>query len=171
MIAVRHAESEWNRHFSVTRVDPGIRDPGLSARGREQAGKLVDHLAAERVTRLIASPFRRTLETATLVAEALRLPLTVEPLIRERCVFSCDIGTPPDELQTLWPALDFAHLEAVWWGAPEESEPAVGRRARTFRRATDDLPDRATVAIISHWAFIRALTGAELDNATFVRLA
>lgn len=171
MIVARHAESEWNRHYAATRIDPGLRDPGLSVRGREQAVRLAETLAAEGVTRLIASPFRRTLETASVVALALSVPLAVEPLIRERCVFSCDIGTPPDQLQTLWPTLDFGHLDPDWWGVPAESEQAVWERAQAFRTTTETLPDRATVAVISHWAFIRALTGIELDNATFVRLA
>lgn len=171
MIVVRHAESEWNRHYAVTRIDPGIRDPGLTVRGREQAARLAATLAAAGVTRLVASPYRRALETASVVTDALRVPLAVEPLIRERCVFSCDIGTPPAELQTLWPGLDFAHLAPAWWGERDETERAVRDRAHAFRASTETLPDRATVAVISHWAFIRALTGIELDNATFVRLA
>ena len=38
MILVRHAESEWNRHFSRTRIDPGIPDPALTA-GRPPSGR------------------------------------------------------------------------------------------------------------------------------------
>ncbi|HYZ27333.1 MAG TPA: histidine phosphatase family protein [Geminicoccaceae bacterium] len=170
MILVRHAESEWNRHFSRTRIDPGIPDPPLTRAGRDQARRLIDRLAEAEAGRLVASPYRRTLETATIVADGLGLPITVEPLIRERCVFSCDLGTPARELATLWPDLDFAHLEEQWWGVPAESEASLAVRCAAFRAKTDALPDRRRVAVITHWGVIRALTGQELTNAACVRL-
>ena len=42
--------------------------------------------------------------------------------------------------------------------------------ARLFRAKTEGLPERARIAVITHWGFIRALTGHELSNARFVRL-
>jgi glucosyl-3-phosphoglycerate phosphatase len=170
MILVRHAESEWNRHFSRTRIDPGIPDPSLTQTGRRQAACLIDRLAKADVRRLVASPYRRSLETATIVGNALGLAIMVEPLIRERCVFSCDEGTPPEQLAALWPALDFAHLEERWWGVPAESEVSLGRRCVAFRAKTDALPDRSQIAVITHWGVIRALTGQELSNADCIRL-
>ncbi|MGH6899548.1 MAG: histidine phosphatase family protein [Geminicoccaceae bacterium] len=171
MILVRHAESEWNRHFSRTRIDPDIPDPPLTRAGRRQAGRLVEQLAAANVERLVASPYRRALETATVVGNALGLAITVEPLVRERCVFSCDLGTAPQQLAALWPELDFSHLEQQWWGVPAESEASLGRRCAEFRAKTDALPDRRQVAVITHWGVIRALTGQELTNAACTRLA
>ena len=170
MILVRHAELEWNRHYSRTRIDPGIPDPALTADGRRQAEELAGQLALAGVERLVASPYRRALETATIVAEALGLAIGIEPLVRERCVFSCDLGTPRSELMALWPALDFAHLEELWWGQPDETEASLAERCVRFRAKTERLPDRHRVAVITHWGFIRALTGQEVGNATLVRL-
>ena len=170
MILVRHAESEWNRHFSRTRIDPGIPDPPLTQAGRRQAARLIDRLAGADVKRLVTSPYRRTLETATIVGNALGLSITVEPLIRERCVFSCDEGTPPGQLAALWPDLDFAHLEELWWGVFAESEVSLGQRCAAFRAKTDALADRSHIAVITHWGVIRALTGQELRNADCIRL-
>jgi len=170
MILVRHAESEWNRHFSRTRVDPGIPDPGLTETGRLQAEHLIEQLAAEGVMRLLASPYRRSLETATIVARALGLPVAIEPLVRERCLYSCDQGTPASRLAVLWPELDFAHLEERWWGEGDESESSIARRAAAFRARTEALPDRGRVAVVTHWGFIRAATGHEIANAAFLRL-
>ena len=170
MILVRHAESEWNRHFSRTRIDPGIPDPPLTAEGREQAEQLARHLAAAGITRLIASPYRRALETASIVTRALECPIAVEPLVRERCVFSCDLGTPRSQLSALWPALDFSHLDELWWGEPHETEASLAERCVAFRVKTDELADRNEVAVITHWGFIRAITGQEVTNATLVRL-
>jgi glucosyl-3-phosphoglycerate phosphatase len=170
MILVRHAESEWNRHFSRTRIDPGIPDPPLTRAGRRQAARLADRLAEAEIRRLVASPYRRALETAMIVGNALGLAITVEPLIRERCVFSCDEGTPPGQLAALWPDLDFAHLEDRWWGVAAESEVSLSDRCAAFRAKTDPLPDRSHVAVITHWGVIRALTGQELSNADCIRL-
>jgi broad specificity phosphatase PhoE len=170
MILVRHAESEWNRHFSRTRIDPGIPDPALTDDGRRQAEELPEALAAAGVARLIASPYRRTLETASIVARALDVPIAIEPLVRERCVFSCDLGTPRSELSALWPALDFSHLDELWWGEPDESEASLAERCVAFRVKTDEITDRRAVAVITHWGFIRAITGQEVTNATLVRL-
>ncbi|MDX1539860.1 MAG: histidine phosphatase family protein [Geminicoccaceae bacterium] len=170
MILVRHAESEWNRLFSATRVDPGIRDPALTDVGRDQAGQLVAKIASLGVRQLIASPYRRTLETATTVARALDLPIEIQPLVRERCVFSCDIGTPASELERLWPELDFTGLDELWWGEAEESFASIGERARRFREHAQDRAEASTTAVITHWGFIRAMTGEEVANAACVRL-
>jgi glucosyl-3-phosphoglycerate phosphatase len=170
MILVRHAESEWNRHFSRTRIDPGIPDPPLTRTGRRQSAQLAEQLAEAGVRRLVASPYRRALETATIIAETLCVPIIVEPLVRERCVFSCDEGTPPEQLAAHWPHLDFAHLEERWWGVPAESEVSLDERCAAFRAKTDTLPDRWHVAVITHWGVIRALTGQELTNGACIRL-
>jgi broad specificity phosphatase PhoE len=169
MILVRHAESEWNERFSQTKVDPGIPDPALTARGRTQAAALAGKLAAAGVARLIVSPYRRALETAAIVVQSLGLPVTIEPLVRERCFFSCDIGSQPADLSALWPALDFAHLSPHWWGQPPESEAALAERCAQFRHRTAALADLAQVAVITHWGFIRAFSGQEVPNATLVR--
>lgn len=169
MILVRHAESEWNVHYGRTRIDPGIPDPPLSPAGRVQAERLIDALAAEGVARLISSPYRRALETATILARGLDLAIDVEPLVRERCAFSCDVGTPCSLLRMHWPGLDFAHLEEQWWGHAEESVASVAQRCTAFCAKTADLPERGQIAVITHWGFIRALTGHELSNARFVR--
>ena len=170
MMIIRHAQSEWNHHFSRTRIDPDIRDPALTALGREQAKNLIAELSDLGVKELIASPYRRTLETAAIVAEALALPISVNTLVRERCVFSCDIGNDPDVLQSAWPAVDFSGLENGWWGHPPESEVAIAARCEEFRRDHGDLLKRDDLAIISHWGFIRAFTGREVENATVVHV-
>ncbi len=168
MILIRHAQSEWNRHFAETRIDPGIPDPVLTDLGRQQAKALVEQLSAYPLSALVTSPYKRTLETAEIVASALGLPISVNALVRERCVFSCDIGSNPDVLRDRSPDIDFSDLEDGWWGAPPESEAAVMERCAQFRADHNDLLLRDDVAIISHWGFIRAFTGEEVANATIV---
>ncbi len=164
MILVRHGQSYFNLHYGATRVDPGIPDPRLTETGRQQALAAVAPLGARRLKRLIASPYRRALETAEIIATALALPVAIEPLVRERAAFTCDIGTPASELARLWPALSFGHLAERWWGHGEESEAALAARARAFRQAMAAAPDWPEVAVITHWGFIRALTGETVTN-------
>jgi broad specificity phosphatase PhoE len=93
MILVRHGQSEFNVVFSVTRVDPGIRDPRLTPEGRRQAEVAADALAAHGIERLISSPYSRALETAEIVARRLDVAITVEPMVGERAAFACVVGS------------------------------------------------------------------------------
>jgi glucosyl-3-phosphoglycerate phosphatase len=170
MIIARHAESEWNRLYGRTRIDPGIPDPPLTGLGREQALSLAESLRDQRLARIVASPYRRAIETAVILAERLGLGIDVEPLVRERNAFSCDQGSPPEALARLWPDLVFDHLAPDWWGAPIESEASVLERCAAFRRTTDPLPERRELLVVSHWGFIRGMTGHEVANATHLRL-
>jgi len=170
MMLIRHAQSEWNHHFSLTRIDPDIPDPSLTELGKQQAAGLIEQLAGLGLTELIASPYRRNLETASIVADALNLPISVNALVRERCFFSCDIGSDPEDLKEAWPAVDFAGLEKSWWGEPPESEAEIAVRCDLFRRDHADLLERYDVAIISHWGFIRAFTGQEVENAAILHV-
>ena len=104
-----------------------------------------------------------------IVARRLEVTIEVEPLVRERCWFSCDIGTHPETLAELWPDLDFDHLDALWWGDQGESEASLDQRCTAFRAQSDGLPDRHQVVVITHWGFIRSLTGHRVQNADLVR--
>lgn len=170
MMLIRHAQSEWNRQFSETRIDPSIPDPELTDLGRRQAEGLAKELKSYSLSALITSPYRRTLETAEIVAADLDLPISINPLVRERCAFSCDIGSNPDVLKEICPRIDFSGLGDGWWGEPPESEEAVIKRCERFRADHGDLLVRDDIAIISHWGFIKAFTGEEVANAAVVHV-
>jgi len=170
MILVRHGQSEFNVVFSVTRVDPGIRDPRLTAEGRRQAEAAAETLAGRGIERLIASPYSRALETAEIVARRLEVVITVEPLVGERAAFACDVGTPRAHLKTRWPHLSLDHLAEEWWPALEESEDCLGVRCAAFRAHIRTQPDLARVAVVSHWGFIRGLTGLTVQNGAVLRI-
>ncbi|MBI3503850.1 MAG: histidine phosphatase family protein [Proteobacteria bacterium] len=175
MLLVRHGQSEFNVVYSVTRVDPGIPDPRLTELGRAQALAAAEALADKGVRRLIASPYTRAIETARIIAGKLGLPIGLDPLVGERAAFACDIGSPPAELKRRFPDMDFGHLGDPWWhdhvglGRDETEDELVARGAR-FRVQAAALEDRGDVAVVTHWGFIRALTGYEAKNAEIVRL-
>jgi broad specificity phosphatase PhoE len=169
MILVRHGQTEFNRIYSGTRRDPGIRDPCLTEMGRRQAAEAADMMRPLVVRKLIASPYARALETAEIIAARLGLSIAVEALIAERCVFACDIGSPLAELRSRWPDLAFDHLPDPWWPSEEESEEMLARRSETFRqRMTKEI--WSDVAIVTHWGFIRALTGLKVTNGAVLRI-
>jgi broad specificity phosphatase PhoE len=169
MILVRHGQSEFNVHYGATRRDPGIRDAPLTALGREQARGAAAALAGAGLERVVASPYTRTIETADILAGALGLPITLEPLIGERAAFSCDIGTPASLLAARWPHLAFDHLDDPWWPAHEETEEALALRCGRFREDVAGTEDWRRILIVTHWGVIRALTGMPVKNCTALR--
>lgn len=170
MILVRHGQSEFNVVFSVTRRDPGIRDPVLTAEGRRQAEAAADALMGLGIRRLIASPYSRALETAEIVAARLDVSISVNPLVGERAAFACDVGTPREGLKARWPHLELDHLEEEWWPTLEESEGDLGLRCAAFRTHMGRQADWARVAVVSHWGFIRNLTGLTVQNGAVLRI-
>jgi broad specificity phosphatase PhoE len=169
MILMRHGQSEFNLYFTATKRDPGIPDPRLTPEGQAQAEDAAMALRAQGIRRIIASPYTRALQTAAPIAAALGLPVLINPVVRERYHFTCDIGTPASLLAPAWPQHDFSHIDEVWWPAVTEDTPSVVTRAQLFSAemtATDDWRD---TLVVSHWAFILTLTGESLENGTWIR--
>jgi broad specificity phosphatase PhoE len=168
MILIRHGQSEFNLHFSATRTDPGIADPKLTPLGHQQAEAAAETLCRARITRIIASPYTRAMQTAAPFARRFGLPLTISPAVRERFHFACDIGTPVTTLRATWPEHDFGDLPETWWPVETESERATLARAGDFHLAMAALPDHDETLVVTHWAFIRAMTGRSLGNAEWI---
>ncbi len=169
MILMRHGQSEFNLAFTATRRDPGIVDPRLTPLGHEQAERAAEALAGEGLKRIIASPYTRALQTAAPIAQRLGLPVFINPIVRERYAFKCDIGTARTELQWAWPAHDFSTIEEVWWPLVEEPAESVVGRAALFRAEMAALPDWSDTLVVSHWGFILAMTGTSAMNGQWMR--
>lgn len=169
MLLIRHGQSHFNVAFAATRIDPGIQDPELTDEGRRQIVAAAAELTILRqqgreLRRLITSPYLRALQTATILAEALELPVTVDPMVRERAAFMCDVGTSPAMLQARFPSYRFDHLGDPWWHdhivhGVAESEEVLAERAAAFRQTMAADPHASAVIVVTHWGFIRALTG------------
>ncbi len=169
MILLRHGETVFNVVYGATRRDPGVRDPQLTENGQAQAVEAAEALAAEKITRVIASPYTRAIQTADVIARALRVPVVIDETPRERFAFSCDIGTPRSVLAARWPDYTFDHLENVWW--PEQEEPIESFHVRcdAFRRRMAERDDWRTAAVVTHWGVVRALTGLRISNCEMLR--
>ena len=169
MILLRHGQSEFNLHVSATRRDPGIIDPRLTPFGYSQAREAAQQLIGQGIERIIVSPYSRTLQTAQPVAEALGLPVIIDPMVRERFAFACDVGSSRPDLEREWPAHDFSRLDTIWWPAEEEPEAGVVDRAARFRATLAQRHDWGTTLVISHWGFILSLTGQSVANGQWLR--
>jgi len=169
VILIRHGQTLFNLLFGATRIDPGLIDPRLTPAGRAQAASSADVLRSHGVTRLVASPYTRALETAHIIAARLDVPVSVDARVRERCAFVCDIGTVRSALRRTWSHFDFAPFGEQWWEDEEEPEHRVAARTAAFCRDAAADPSAATTAVITHWGVIRALTGQRVQNAEVVR--
>ncbi len=79
ILLARHGETDWNRDNRFQ----GHADPPLNAAGREQARRLAAALAQDPPAAIYASPLRRALETADIVARELGLPVATREELRE----------------------------------------------------------------------------------------
>jgi len=168
MILLRHGQSEFNLHFTATKRDPGIADPRLTPLGQAQAEHAARVLLDRGIKRIIASPYTRALQTAVPISRALSLPVEVHPGIRERFHFICDIGSKRASLASAWPNHDFGHLQETWWPAETETAESVEERAAIFRKEMRESALWRHTLVVSHWAFILALTGQSLENGAWL---
>ena len=170
-VLVRHAESEWNRAFGTYRIDAGITDPGLTPTGVGQARELADRLLDSGIGRIVASPYRRTLQTAAIVAEALGC--------RSRSSRWCASAAPSPATRVArrrswpreWPDLDFGGLGDLLVGRRDRERRILAARCTAFRgAAAGRARPGPPLLVVSHWGFIRGLTGAEVKIRGPVRL-
>lgn len=169
MILLRHGQSEFNARFGATRQDPGIHDPPLTDLGHQQADAVAEALAAEGLQRIVVSPYTRALQTAAPIARRLGLPVIVNPQVRERYAFSCDVGSPRSALAKAFPDRDFTVIEEIWWPQIEEPKDQVEARAALFRAEMAMLDGWQNTLVVCHWGFIMSLTGLSVQNAHWMR--
>ena len=77
---LRHGQTDWNVELRLQ----GSTDIPLNDTGRIQARRAADILAGQGLTRIIASPLSRALETATIVGERLGLTPVIDDRLIER---------------------------------------------------------------------------------------
>ena len=177
LIVVRHAPTAWSGRRYCGRSDLPLDAPGLADAAR-LAADLGPTLPAG--IRIVSSPLRRALETATAIADAAG---AVKVIVDERwreADFGVAEGRTFDELATSEPALAArlaAGDTAVDWPG---GESAVAFDARVTAAWLDLLATGDATVLVSHAGPLRvvvaAATGAPatevtlLEPATFVRL-
>ena len=101
----------------------------------------------------------------------MHLPVTVEPVLRERRAHSCDTGRPKSTLAREFPRIDFQNVPEVWWtegNADSDSkgmEPlrVVRQRVTLFKNLLSRRPEKK-ILVVGHAEFFFLMLKYRLKN-------
>lgn len=154
---LRHGETDAN----ATRVVQ-LADAALSARGREQAGRLARRLAREGIARIRTSDLVRARETAEAVRAATGAPLDVDPALAERN-YGAVRGMPYAALATDIFAPNYEPPDGETWAAFHAR--VDGAWATVLRVAAET---SGHLAVVTHGLVCDAVLQRHLDGARLV---
>ncbi len=132
-------------------------DPPLSDDGMVQAQQLAKRLKRENISHIFASPFLRTVQTASAVAEALNLPIKLETGLSE-WLNPVWMTEEPERLSTsalaeLFPRIDTSYTSRIAAKYPETHEKVRERSGQTARcLATEFFPE--DILLVAHGASV-----------------
>lgn len=129
----------------------GSLDVGLSDTGRSQIARVAEHLAAEPLSIIYASPLSRTRESAQILAASCQRPLQIADELREMH-FGDFEGLTCDEIALRHPALYQQWMETPTKIRFPNGETFVEMKARVLLKFAGILGAHAgqSVAIVSH---------------------
>ncbi len=154
LFLVRHAETEWN----TSRIFQGHLDSPITPRGLRQAQELAERLAPEGIRAVYSSDQARSMRTAQVVAQRLKLQVIPSSELRE---IDCGEWTRKsyDEVRTAWPE----HFDN-WRNHPErhrmpegESVEQVQRRALNLLEEVHGRHPGQAVCVVTHNTVVRAV--------------
>lgn len=170
---VRHGNREDFQNPGWARTAQRPFDPALSADGETQAQEVGRSLRDEPIDCIFASPFLRTIQTASHIADALDLPVFLEPGIGEILGAGIEMPAlmPEEERASRFPRISRDHSPVGRLSYPESSEDGHKRAGAAAHDLTLRYPD-SNLLMVTHGApvvgIIRGLTG--LDDRISVPL-
>ena len=179
ILAIRHGETAWNRE----RRYQGQEDVPLNEAGLAQARNIAVALAYAAIDAVYTSDLSRAEQTARELAQALALPLRVDPQLREQH-FGVFQGWTGEDIARKWP-----DASAAWHRRDADFGPADGETRQAFNQRCVGAIERIaqelngkTVAIVCHGGVLDCLYRAasqlpmdtprtwSLDNAAISHL-
>lgn len=161
------------RHALPVRIDAtpdgSPADPGLAALGIEQSARIPAALAGDAIDALYSSPSRRAVETATPLAAALGMDVTLEPGIAE---FDVDDPSyvPVEELR--------ASRDPRWLALLAGDLYSVGVDPAAFRERVVEAVERIAAAhpggravLFTHSGTVNAVAGHVLGQSSAIWFA
>jgi broad specificity phosphatase PhoE len=141
-------DAGWHRRA------PRPHDPPISRLGEGQARALAAELSAEPIDALFSSPFLRCVQTARFIAEALGLPIRIEPGLSE-WLNAAWFPNPPDalplaELARVAPQIDRSYEARGAARHGESGVEALRRSGETVRRLVRDFD--GSLVLVGHAA-------------------
>ena len=146
LILVRHGETEWN----VQRRYQGQFNVPLSSVGRQQAERIAQRLASQKIDAIYASDLERAWETAAIIAAKHNLAVASEPRLRE-LKFGVLEGLTFDEAQIQYPEMITAWLKD--FNQPPQGAESVDLFNARIIALLDDLKqkhDEQTLLLVGH---------------------
>ncbi len=145
-IFMRHGESESNTQDVISASLETSAQYPLTKNGQARAKKAGEELKTKGVTKIIASPFFRTQETATIVAETLGLPVETNTGLHEFNLPGFD-GKPVSAHQSQFSVQEERFQKKI--GENETWSELVVRMMTTIK-AIDAGHENETILIVSH---------------------
>jgi probable phosphoglycerate mutase len=165
LLVIRHGETDWNR---AQRFQGQI-DVPLNALGHEQARRLGERLAAERVDALYCSDLQRARETAAPLLAIWALPGQQRRALREQS-FGVFEGLEPGEIRARHPTL-WEHwlMQRADYALPEgESTRQFHGRVLSEVQALAASARGGRIALVTHGGVLdmlwRQIHGLPLDG-------
>jgi broad specificity phosphatase PhoE len=177
---IRHAQSQHNARAALVadempvRLDPAMRDAGLTDLGHAQARAIAPGIRKlTGIEVIVVTPLTRAIQTMRHAFADHQAPRLVLDLHREHQWSFCDIGQSPAALAAAFPDMAFDHLPDPWWHEdPDhpgpfaiETQDMLDARVEAFRAWLVARPERE-IAVVGHGTFLNRLTGHWFDNTT-----
>jgi len=151
---MRHGQTDWN---VLGRIQ-GHSDIPLNDEGQRQAREAVDRIAGLGVTRLVCSDLSRAQDTARPAAHRLKLPITTDARLRERC-FGVLEGLTWAEVEAHHPELH-ARLQQDRAHPVPGAETLELLQARMVSAVQDILAQGPGALLVTHGGSVRSLMRA-----------
>ena len=128
---------------------------------------------AQRIELIVASPMRRTMQTAQetmgwLIEKGVPVALRAE--WQENSAKPCDTGTDIEVMSKEWSQLDWSNVDPLFpskTGLFEFSKDGLTKRGIEARRWLKNRPEKV-IAVVSHAGFLRVgVSYCQYDNADF----
>ncbi len=147
LVLIRHGETDWN----VEGRYQGQADPPLNARGVAQAQELARRLQGVGLDLLYSSPLRRARQTAEIIAQALGIPLYLEPRLKEIAQGEWETLLVT-EIQERYPEL-FQRWETEPWSVQIPGGETLAQVQERVYQAVDEILARhpgKTIGLVAH---------------------
>jgi len=153
---LRHGKTVWNLEKRVQ----GRLDSPLTGQGRRSCNRWGIHLAAGGIkwSRIIASPVQRATDTAEIVNQWLKVPIQVEPNLREQDWGQWE-GMTLRDLRTKFTEEFDRHVGRGWEFCPPDGESRQAVRLRSLA-ALNRLAGRhpgESILLITHLGVIKSI--------------
>lgn len=163
LILIRHAEAE----DAYSGRCYGSLDVALSPDGHQHAQQIATRLADQAITRVVSSPRRRALDTASPIATRHGLPIDVLTDLRE-LDFGTLEGRTYTEIETTMPELWHQWMTrptALRFPDGESYEDLRARACRAVDTLRRNNPSQ-TIVVVAHGGILRALLAEALELAS-----